>query len=245
MPKIFVKMNSLNKKVKVLNRQIFSHPLATTYLWFYRLIGITFGGLSIDSNGKFHINRCLKIFGYCYEIFYAVLFIICFNYMLSTTQFQSLYENNDETAYFVVIFYYCSQLVQIIVNLFYLNRKGMVFVKVMVEFQEIEIKKNQKILFTFWIIHILVPVLSLVYSFTATDLTYFYETNIFLLSLYCIFRLLSFYYFWVTSIIIWIISIHFYDFLVDIKKQLQQEVYNKQGDLIFQIIIQILTLFAF
>ena len=223
-------MINLNEKVKVVSQQLTSNPIAYTYLWFYRLIGITFGGLSIDSNGKFHINRCLKLFGYFYAIVFSVVFVICFSYMLTTERFKSLYADNDRTAYFVVIFYYTSQLVHIIINLWYLNRKGLTFVRIFVTFQ-MQIQKNQRILFGFWIIHVLVPILSLFYRFLTTDIIE--KTNLFFLFNYCAFNLLSFYYFWVISIIMWIISIHSYEKLTGIKAGLQEEIEKLQGILLY------------
>ena len=54
--------------------------LARAFLFFNRVIGITFNGLSIDSKGKLSINRFFKIFGYLFilvnlfpEIFSIVL----------------------------------------------------------------------------------------------------------------------------------------------------------------------------
>ena len=129
--------------VKVLNRQITNHWIATTYLWFYRMIGITFGGLSIDSNGRFHINKYLKFFGYFYAIVFSFVFFIGFNYMLTTETFKSLYTEDDHVAHYAVILYYSSQMFHIIINLFYLNRREINFVKIFVEFSDENTKKSK------------------------------------------------------------------------------------------------------
>ncbi len=40
-------------------------PITTRfYVWLYRILCITFGGVMIDSNGKLTVNKYLKFLGY-------------------------------------------------------------------------------------------------------------------------------------------------------------------------------------
>ncbi len=42
---------TLNSKVEL---------MARAYIWFYRLLRLTFGGVSIDSENKFFVNKYVK-----------------------------------------------------------------------------------------------------------------------------------------------------------------------------------------
>src|SRR5882724_439232 len=48
-------LKGLNKKVLY---------FISVLLWFHRILGLTFGGLSIDSNGRIFVNKYYKFYGY-------------------------------------------------------------------------------------------------------------------------------------------------------------------------------------
>ena len=203
-----------------------SHPMLTMYLWFYRLIGITFGGISIGHNGKFCISKSLNFFGYCYAIAFSIGFVATFIYTMSTDRFHSLYSDSSRTVYWAIVFYYSSKLVHIVINLLYLNRKGSILLNVFVDFK-MKTGRNQTILFGVWTLHLVIPIVALIYSFIVTDISSaetYYKFN------YCVFSILNFYYFFVTPHIIWNFSVHFYEFLRDIRRQLQMEIDNFNGN---------------
>ena len=52
-------------------------------LWFHRILGLTFGGLVIDSNGKLSQNKYYKFYGYFITIVYLVFDLFHFGYFLS------------------------------------------------------------------------------------------------------------------------------------------------------------------
>ena len=202
-----------------------SLSMITTYLWFYRFIGITFGGLSINSNRKVAFNKSLYVFGYCYAITFSLVYTAIFVYTLSTDRFRSLYSDSGETVYWAVIIYYTSKLVHIVINLIYLNCKGSALLKVFVDF-EMKTGRNQKINFVVWALHIVMPIGELIYLYMVTDISdadTSYQYN------YCMFVILSFYYFFVIPHIIWNFSVHFYEFLRDIRKELQMEIDKYNG----------------
>jgi hypothetical protein len=48
-------MLKINSKVALIGR---------AYIWFYRILELTFGGVSIDSKNKFYVNKYLKYYGF-------------------------------------------------------------------------------------------------------------------------------------------------------------------------------------
>ncbi len=99
-------------------------PITTrTYIWFYRLLCITFGGVWIDSNGKLTVNKYLKYLGYFGFIAVTIGNILGFIY------FQNLLKAAISDSKSVIPYYInCSttlmQILHISVNLWYLNRNG-------------------------------------------------------------------------------------------------------------------------
>ena len=83
-------------KVKVM-RDIFSNSkicsiesidekcmtLIKILLWFCRILGLTFGGLTIDSNGRLFVNKYYKIYGYLFTIVLIIYDIYFFTYALT------------------------------------------------------------------------------------------------------------------------------------------------------------------
>jgi hypothetical protein len=103
-------------------------PLTTrTYIWLYRFICITFGGVWIDSNGKLTVNKYLKYFGYFGFIVMTICTILGFIYVRKTlkTVFSDL---ESLTPYYVTFSTNLMQILHISVNLWYLNRNGMISV---------------------------------------------------------------------------------------------------------------------
>lgn len=207
-------------KMKTIQKFQLSRPMMGLYLWFYRLIGITFGGLSMTSDGKLHINKSLKYYGLGFAVVFGFGFITAFLYTLTTDRFRSLYKNSGKAVYYAVIFFYTSKLANNLIILLYLNRKGSALLKVFADFK-MKTGTNQKIIFFGWLLHLVVPIFTLIHSFSVTDIGIagvYYQFN------YCVFWILSFYYFFVIPHIIWNFSVHFFEFLRDIRRQLKTEI---------------------
>ncbi len=103
-------------------------PLTTrTYIWLYRFICITFGGVWIDSNGKLTVNKYLKYLGYFGFIVMTICTILGFIYVRKTlkTVFSDL---ESLTPYYMTFSTNLMQILHISVNLWYLNRNGMISV---------------------------------------------------------------------------------------------------------------------
>ena len=62
------------------NSKLYWIRIIQILLWFHRITGLTFGGLSIDSNGKTSVNKFFKFYGYLL----VVLMIIYDIYTLSS-----------------------------------------------------------------------------------------------------------------------------------------------------------------
>ena len=60
-------MHFISKAIDFLNRKFIF--IAKSFLWFHRIIGLTFGGLAINSSGNISINRFYKFYGFCITAF--------------------------------------------------------------------------------------------------------------------------------------------------------------------------------
>ncbi len=99
-------------------------PLTTrTYIWLYRLIFITFGGVWIDSNGKLTVNKYLKYLGYFGFIEMTIFNILGFIYFRVTL--KTAFSDSESLApYYMTFSTTLMQILHILVNLWYLNRNG-------------------------------------------------------------------------------------------------------------------------
>jgi len=103
-------------------------PITTrTYIWLYRILYITFGGVWIDSNGNLTVNKYLKYLGYFGFIVVTISSIIGFIY----TRYSLINALSDSESFAIFYMLYSKALMLILhisVNLWYLNRNGMISV---------------------------------------------------------------------------------------------------------------------
>ncbi len=201
-------MSKINSKVTL---------IARAYIWFYRIIGITFGGVSIDSENKLFFSKYLKYYGFLFSIIATLYNITGFLVFSTSDQFLAVYRSGQVMAYclgflinFLVVF-------QIIVNIWYLNLNGIKFMEVYVQY-DLNIRKNQIIIFIIWICHIITPFVGIFYVLCTSKLIKTWSP-IMVIAM-SIFRVGSFYGVWAVPFLTWIVSIHYFEFLNGIKQSM-------------------------
>jgi hypothetical protein len=194
-------MSKINSKVVL---------IAKAYIWFYRILGLTFGGVSIDSENKFYVNKYLKHYGFLCSIGITLYNIIGFIIFATSDEILDVYKSGQVMAYYWGILTYFLTLFQIIVNLWYLNLNGMKFIEIFVQY-ETNIRKNQIIIFIIWICHIIIPFVGMFYGLYASNMTK--TTSPMIVIAFWTFRLCSFFGVWTVPYLTWIISIHFFEYI--------------------------------
>jgi hypothetical protein len=148
----------------------------------------------------------------------ATLYNITGFLVFSTSdQFLAVYRSGQVMAYclgflinFLVVF-------QIIVNIWYLNLNGIKFMEVYVQY-DLNIRKNQIIIFIIWICHIITPFVGIFYVLCTSKLIKTWSPIMVIAML--IFRVGSFYGVWAVPFLTWIVSINYFEFLNGIKQSM-------------------------
>jgi hypothetical protein len=91
--------------------------IAKAYIWFYRILGLTFGGVSIDSENKFYVNKYLKYYGLLSSIGITLYNITGFIIFATSDEILDVYKSGQVMAYCLGILTYFLTIFQIIVNL--------------------------------------------------------------------------------------------------------------------------------
>ncbi len=136
-------MHEMNQKVSLIIK---------IYIWFYRLIGMTFGELVINSNEKLVSNKLLKYYGILTLILLLISKFYGLKNGLKSPQLISSYESGFMTLYLMILLIMILRISLIFLNYLYSNLKGIEFFYAL---KNIEINRNQRILFALWIVHIL------------------------------------------------------------------------------------------
>jgi hypothetical protein len=133
------------------------------YIWLYRLLFITFGGITIRTKETLTVNKFLKIYGYFGGIIITLLNIIYVIYVKNSKQMSDLYESGFVLIYYLIALKLGLQSLHISAIVWYLNRNGFMFFKIS---NDIKISiKSKYLLFIAWICHILLPITVVVISF--------------------------------------------------------------------------------
>jgi hypothetical protein len=201
--------------------------IARAYIWFYRLLGLTFGGISINSENKFFVNKYLKYYGFLFSTIATLYNIIGFFIISTSDEILAVYRSGQVMAYCLGALINLLLVFQILVNIWYLNLKGMKFMEIFVQY-DMNIRKNQIIIFIIWICHIITPFVGTFYVL-CTSKTIKTSSPMIVVGI-SVFRVGSFYGVWAVPFLTWIISIHFFEFLKGIKQSLiKRQNNNKTG----------------
>lgn len=219
-------------KLKILN-YFEKHYLiiARLLLWFHRILGLTFGGLVIDSNGKLSFNKYYKYYGYLVLIAFVSYDSIHFIIIHS----QEMIEVSEKSKISKSVPYILASVGMAwnaykIVNLYHFNRHGMKFIKILVEIISEDIKHlfSFRVVFTlfFWLIFM---VRNLVFTLTTVKNSgKKLGENIAILE-----STIVVIYFWSISSLTWIVSMVYSKKLTDIEANLKLFIIQRSGSILF------------
>ncbi len=93
------------------------------YIWLYRTLFITFGGVMIDSNGKLTVNKYLKFLGYFGFIAMTISTILGFVHQKNSNM-AAFSDSKSVKPRYMTGLSTLMQILHISVNLWYINRNG-------------------------------------------------------------------------------------------------------------------------
>ena len=192
------------------------------YFWYYKLIGVNFGGYSLDQNGFLKKSFAWKLYGYFYILISVILlWSITVDFMYSD-QMKMLKRSNRSFIYELVLISYLVRNNLPLITLIIGHRNGLQLIRLIIKYSN----ENRKLNMTFkslWLIHLTTCLMSVFfyyyhyydYIFTKFDVktlinlySGFTENLIFISINYSI------------SFICWQISFSVYDKLNKMKNQL-------------------------
>jgi hypothetical protein len=197
------------------------------YLWYYRLLQITFGGLTIDSNGQLATNKYLKYYGYIVGLLITATDILSLYFVLQSKLVVSIYNSGHILTYYLCIAFSIIEEIRFLANLWFLQFNGIKFFEIFYHYK-VERRKYLYLFFTLWILHILVPIIFAVYQFLSPHELFSYST----LWLMLIQKFLHFCVVWSVSFFMWNISVYAFENLVNTKKILTKSIEENSGKVI-------------
>ena len=208
-----------------------------------RFYGLTFGGITIDSNARIATNKWLKLYGYS-VIVLLISFDFChllFNTVIKG-EFDKHFEKMPPTITITIKIFMLILLVgwtflKISMIIFINGRPGQLFSEQLFKIIKSELTKKTKIFMTIALIFLLIVMLIITEVFVT--LAIFSNT---LLDIYSIiFQFAStIIYYWILGFIIWIISIYYSQKLDQINNDIELFIKFKQNGtylLFFQVVI--------
>jgi len=135
------------------------------YIWYYRVFGITFGGLVIKS-GKCFVNKKLKIFSNFLITVLIIGFIVLSQTIVDFKIMNQLFYSGFTVVYYLLNF--CRELrnILVIINLFYYQFKGFHLFEILITYQ-IKRHSHQILILILFSIHLLVMIMfTFIYLFS-------------------------------------------------------------------------------
>ncbi len=118
-------------------------PINRIYVWFYRLLGITFDGIAFNSDEKLYIDRYLTYFGYLFAVVITSANLIAFSYFLINCYLMATHKSDEILPYSMLFLIKGLQIFEALVNRWYLNSNCFKLLEVFSQY-EMAIKRNQK-----------------------------------------------------------------------------------------------------
>jgi hypothetical protein len=200
------------------------------YLWYYRLLQTTFGGLTIESNGQLATNKYLKYYGYIVGLLITASDIYGLYVIFQSEFVASIYNSGHYLTYYLCTTFSIIEEIRFLTNFWFLQFNGIKFFEIFYQYK-VERRKTLYLLFTFWILHILIPIISGVYQCLSPHelISYFMLWFIFIQNF------LHFSITWSVSFFMWNISVHAFENLVDTKKILIKSIEENSGKVMTQL----------
>jgi hypothetical protein len=132
------------------------------FVWYYRIFGITFGGL-VTKSGECIVNRKLKIFGNIFTISLTILYIIASRIVIDARVFGQIYDSGFTIIYYSITF--CREIkdILVVINLYYYQFKGFELFKLLTEYKLTKKQYNLFFLILFSLIFLVQGICALIY----------------------------------------------------------------------------------
>jgi len=208
--------------------------LIKIYIWYYRLLQTTFGGLTINSSGQLTTNKYLKYYGYISGLMITSIDILAVYLLFQTHVMKSLYNSGLTSTYYLAIVLQVAQRFRVIVNLWFLQFNGIEFFQIFYHYK-IERRKNKYLLFMIWICHMLMPIVIIGYQLYPIRNVLSVPMLLFIL----VQNFFSFSASWSVSFLMWNISIHSFESLVYMKNVLREQIDRNSGNVCIKVNFQL------
>ena len=103
-------------------------------IWYYRIIGITFGGIQFKANNEIVSNKWLRYYGFLSTVVYSVIGLIAIYMRMSDPVYLKFYENGLELTYFSIGWVMFMNVIQIVNNQLFVNKSGVLMIETVSRF---------------------------------------------------------------------------------------------------------------
>ena len=90
-------------------------------IWYYRVIGVTFGGIQFNQNRQLVSNEWLRFIGFLATISYFVAGFFFIHFRMHDPDYIALYQNGLHFTYYLSALILVTDIIQIVVNQLFLN----------------------------------------------------------------------------------------------------------------------------
>ena len=182
-------------------------------IFFYRFLGITFGGVSIDKNGKIIKSNFWYHFGWFGFVLFSILTML---FIIVSVTTDNAFKPNNLTMYWITIIIWFIILISMICSIIIINQKyGFKILKMLMKHSLIEYTKL-RLVKIIWIVHLL-----------TFFIIFIIQSCLFPLLGYVIYAVFNNFMFlplcYSISFISWIVSINFTENIKIIRKYLNQK----------------------
>jgi hypothetical protein len=195
------------------------------YLWYYRLLQTTFGGLTIDSNGQLATNKYLKYYGFIAGLFITATDILGLYLVIHSDFIVAIYTSGYILTYYFIIIHLIIENIRVFFNLWYLQFNGIKFFKIFFHYK-VKKRKNLYLLLILWISHILIPLAFGVYLLLSPH--ELISKSVLLLMVFQKFGTIPIT--WSVSFLMWNISVHAFENLINMRKNLIKSIDRISGN---------------
>ena len=193
----------------VFNMKPNSHSIRvlTIILCFYRIFGTTFGGLAVDSNGKFYTSRKWSIYGKLCLLLIPATHIICAGLMINSKRLEQMYQDKDHLAHLAALFKFFPQFLHFLLVFALIHRSDDQIIKCL-QGLGLNITTKHKVLFVLWVVQISYLIISQLYQMVL----YFRSEAFNFTTVYLVtFKISCDFMFWMVPYLTWVISMHAYE----------------------------------
>ena len=110
-----------DSKINMKNMWSESNGFPKFFIWYYRVIGVTFGGIQVKGINHYVSNKWLKYYGYFATICYTLIMSYVIHLKMNDPDILLIYNNGFRLTYYLNSFILSMDIIQIIINQWYLN----------------------------------------------------------------------------------------------------------------------------